>query len=178
MAGILLGAIISDTMNFNSPTCTKEDKEIGGYLQGILDIDIEEYATKIFEASATLSDKSVDEVVLTDFKEFMIEGYSVAISQINIVDSDTIFEIKDELIEYLNTLCSSRAYDLGLVMITDIKDKGSYIVVGGPQAHIFDYAFEGQKQYINGLLFIDGVLSRKKQIIPSLAAAINKYKTI
>ena len=178
MAGILLGAIISDTMNFNSPTCTPEDKEIGAYLQGILDIDMEEYAAAIFEASATLSDKSVDEVVLTDFKEFMIEGYSVAISQINIVDSDTIFEIKDELIDYLDTLCDSRAYDLGLVMITDIKDKGSYIVVGGPQAHIFEYAFEGQKQYINGLLFIDGVLSRKKQIIPSIASAINKYKTI
>ena len=178
IAGILLGAIISDTMNFNSPTCTPEDKEIGAYLQGILDIDMEEYAAAIFEASATLSDKSVDEVVLTDFKEFMIEGYSVAISQINIVDSDTIFEIKDELIDYLDTLCDSRAYDLGLVMITDIKDKGSYIVVGGPQAHIFEYAFEGQKQYINGLLFIDGVLSRKKQIIPSIASAINKYKTI
>lgn len=179
MAGLMLGAIISDTMNYNSPTSTKEDREIGAYLASLIDdIDVEEYAEAIFEASATLSEKSLEEVVLTDFKEFMIEGFSVAISQINIVDSDTIFEIKEDLIAYLNTLCENKAYDLGIVMITDIKDKGSYIVVAGPQAQIFEYAFEGKKEFINGLLFIEGVLSRKKQIIPNIASAINKYKTL
>ncbi len=178
IAGLLLGAIISDTMNFNSPTSTPEDREIGAYLESLLDIDVQEYANAIFEASATLSKKTIEEVVLTDFKEFMIEGYSVAISQINIVDSDTIFDIKDELIKYLNSLCENRAYDIGLVMITDIKDKGSYIVVAGPQSHIFEYAFEGKKEIINDLLFIEGVLSRKKQIIPNIASAINKFKTI
>lgn len=178
MAGLMLGAIISDTMNFNSPTSTKEDKEIGDYLNSIINIDMQEYAEAIFEASATLSEKTLEEVVLTDFKEFMIEGFSVAISQINIVDSDTIFKIKDDLISYLDTLCENRAYDLGLVMITDIKDKGSYIVVGGPQNQIFEYAFEGQKEIVNELIFIEGVLSRKKQIIPNVAAAINKYKTM
>ncbi|NLC54304.1 MAG: putative manganese-dependent inorganic diphosphatase [Erysipelothrix sp.] len=178
MAGIMLGAIISDTMNFNSPTSTPQDEEIGKYLASLIDIDIEEYADKIFEASATLSKKTLEEVVLTDFKEFMIEGFSVAISQINIVDSDYIFEIKDDLITYLHSLCINKAYDIGLVMITDIKDKGSYMVVAGPQAHIFEYAFEGQKEMINDLLFIEGVLSRKKQIIPNIASAINKYRSI
>ena len=178
MAGLMLGAIISDTMNFNSPTSTKQDVEIGNYLASFIDIDVDEYAEKIFEASATLSEKTLEEVVLTDFKEFVIEGFSVAISQINIVDSDTIFEIKDDLIAYLNSLCENRAYDLGLVMITDIKDKGSYIVVAGPQSQIFEYAFEGKKEFVHDLLFIEGVLSRKKQIIPSIAKAINKYKTM
>ena len=176
MAGLMLGAIISDTMNYNSPTSTSEDREIGEYLGSLIDIDVEEYAEKIFEASAMLSEKTLEEVVLTDFKEFMIEGFSVAISQINIVDSDTIFEIKDDLISYLNGLCENRSYDIGLVMITDIRDKGSYIVVGGPQAHIFEYAFEGKKEIINDLLFIEGVLSRKKQVIPNIASAINKYR--
>lgn len=178
MAGLMLGAILSDTMNFNSPTSTLEDVEIGNYLADLAQVDIQEYAEAIFEASAMLAGKSLEEVVLTDFKEFTIEGFSVAISQINIVDSDTIFEIKDDLIYYLDNLCASRAYDLGLVMITDIKDKGSYIIVGGPQSQIFEYAFEGKKQMINDLLFIEGVLSRKKQIVPNIAAAINKYRTL
>lgn len=178
MAGIMLGAIISDTMNFNSPTCTNQDIEIGKYLAEIADVNIDEYAYEIFKASATLSNKSLEEVVLTDFKEFMIEGYSVAISQINVIDSDTIFEIKNELTAYLSKLCEDNAYDLGLVMITDINDKGSYLITGGPQAQIFEYAFEGQKQLINDLEFIQGVLSRKKQVIPNIASAINKYKAI
>ncbi len=178
MAGILLGAIISDTMNFNSPTCTPQDVEIGNYLAEIADVNIDEYANEIFKASATLSNKSLEEVVLTDFKEFMIEGFSVAISQINVIDSEAIFEIKDELTSYLSKLCEDNAYDLGLVMITDIHDKGSYLITGGPQSQIFEYAFENQKQLVNGLEFIQGVLSRKKQIIPSIASAINKYKAI
>ena len=108
----------------------------------------------------------------------MIEGFSVAISQINVIDSEAIFEIKDELTSYLSKLCEDNAYDLGLVMITDIHDKGSYLITGGPQSQIFEYAFENQKQLVNGLEFIQGVLSRKKQIIPSIASAINKYKAI
>lgn len=176
IAGILLGAIISDTVNFNSPTCTKQDVELGKYLSEIAEVDIEEYAAEIFNASATLSNKSIEEVILTDFKEFDIEGYDVAISQINVVDSDKVFEIKDDIRTHLNTLCDENKYDLGLVMITDIKDKGSYVITAGSAAQIFDYAFEGEKKDVEDIQFIPGVLSRKKQIIPNIAAAVNKFQ--
>ncbi|NLC34462.1 MAG: hypothetical protein GX760_04270 [Erysipelothrix sp.] len=140
------------------------------------EVDIEEYAAEIFNASATLSNKSIEEVILTDFKEFDIEGYDVAISQINVVDSDKVFEIKDDIRTHLNTLCDENKYDLGLVMITDIKDKGSYVITAGSAAQIFDYAFEGEKKDVEDIQFIPGVLSRKKQIIPNIAAAVNKFQ--
>ena len=177
IAGILLGAIISDTMNFNSPTCTFEDIALGKYLSEISGVNINEYANEIFEASASLSNKSMQEVVHTDFKEFDIEGFSVAISQINVVDSDKVFEIKDNLKEYLNVLCEESDYDIGLVMVTDINEKGSYIISAGPQDQILEYAFDGEKQQVKDLEFINGILSRKKQVIPSLAQAINKFKS-
>ena len=177
IAGILLGAILSDTMSFNSPTCTQQDVDLGHYLAEIAEVDIKEYSNEIFNASATLSNKSIEEVVLTDFKEFDIEGFDVAISQINVIDSDKVFEIKDDLRAYLHKLCDNNNYDLGVVMITDINDKGSYVITAGPAMQIFDYAFEGEKQKVEDLEFISGVLSRKKQIIPNLAYAIKKYKS-
>lgn len=177
IAGILLGAIISDTMNFNSPTCTPQDIELGHFLANISGVSIHDYANSIFEASASLTNKSMKEVVHTDFKEFDIDGFSVAISQINVVDSDKVFEIKDELMDYLKILCEQNGYDIGLVMVTDINEKGSYLISAGPEAQILEYAFEGQKQKVQDLEFIEGVLSRKKQIIPSISAAINKFKS-
>lgn len=177
IAGILLGAIISDTMNFNSPTCTPEDRVIGEYLAKIAEVEIEDYANEIFRASATLSNKSIEEIILTDFKEFDIEGYDVAISQINVIDSDKVFEMKDDLKKYLEIICNDNKYDLGVVMITDINDKGSYVITAGSSQQIFDFAFEGQKSKIGGLEFIQGVLSRKKQIIPNIAYAVNKFNS-
>lgn len=174
MAGLLLGAIISDTMNFNSPTCTKKDIELGKNLARILDIDIDEYAREIFNASATLTNKSIEEIVLTDFKDFDIEGYAVAISHINVVDSDKVFEMKDKLQTFLTQLCEDRQYDMGLAMITDINDKGSYLVTAGPDSEILVKAFEKDKKMVEDLMFVPGVLSRKKQVIPSIANAITR----
>lgn len=176
IAGLLLGAIISDTMNFNSPTCTPEDERLGKYLAGIAEVEISEYANEIFKASATLSNKSIEEVILTDFKEFDIEGFNVAISQINVIDSEKVFEMKDDISDYLEILCNDNKYDLGLVMITDINDKGSYVITAGPSKQIFEFAFEGKKTKVEDLEFIQGVLSRKKQIIPNIAYAVNKFK--
>ena len=177
IAGILLGAILSDTMNFNSPTCTPRDRELGVYLSEIAGVNIDDYAREIFNASATLSNKSIDEIVLTDFKEFDIEGFSVAISQINVIDSDKVFEMKDGINDFLNKLCGDHEYDLGVVMITDINEKGSYIISAGPSSQMFEHAFEGKKMNVQDLEFIPGVLSRKKQMIPNIAYAINKFKT-
>lgn len=177
IAGILLGAILSDTMNFNSPTCTPRDHELGVYLAEIAGVNIDDYAREIFNASATLSNKSIDEIVLTDFKEFDIEGFNVAISQINVIDSDKVFEMKDGINNFLNKLCEDHEYDLGVVMITDINEKGSYIITAGPSSQMFEHAFEGKKMNIKDLEFIPGVLSRKKQMIPNIAYAINKFKT-
>lgn len=177
IAGILLGAILSDTMNFNSPTCTPRDRELGVYLSEIAGVNIDDYAREIFNASATLSNKSIDEIILTDFKEFDIEGFSVAISQINVIDSDKVFEMKDGINDFLNKLCGDHEYDLGVVMITDINEKGSYIISAGPSSQMFEHAFEGKKMNVQDLEFIPGVLSRKKQMIPNIAYAINKFKT-
>lgn len=177
IAGILLGAIISDTMNFNSPTCTAQDRKIAEKLSEISGVDIDRYAEEIYIASATLSDKSLDEVVHTDFKEFVIEDYSVAISQINIIDPEHITSMKDELESYLNELSQEKQYDICVVMISDIREKGSYFVTAGPDVHIIKNAFKDVIQNMNGLAFVPNALSRKKQIVPSIAKAILAFKT-
>ena len=175
IAGILCGAIISDTMNFNSPTCTQMDIDIAKKLAGIAEVRLEDYATELFLASASLSGKTVADIVHTDLKEFDIESYHLAIAQINVVDPDSIHSIKKEIEDYLEKLCISSHYDLAVLVLTDVKEKGSYCIVVGKDSYLFHLAFDDEIQKKDGLSFIPNLLSRKKQIIPALARAISSY---
>jgi len=176
IAGILCGAIISDTMHFNSPTCTNQDKEIATSLAKIADIDLKEFSNELYLASASLAGKTISEIVHSDLKEFNIDSYRITVGQLNIVDPDSIHTIKDEILEYLENLCVSNRYDLSIVVFTDIKEKGSYFLWAGKDQHLFDLAFGSEIEKKNGLSFIGNMLSRKQQFIPAIAKAISSYK--
>ncbi len=175
MAGLLLGAIISDTMNFNSPTCTKVDIDIANMLSKIADININAYAREIYQASTSLVGKTLSDIVHSDLKQFTVETYNVVIGQFNIMDVDAILMIKKDLEDYLSDLCSTNRYDIAIMVFTDLTEKGSYFIWSGKDHFLFNLAFENVIQHKKGLPFIPNLLSRKQQILPMLSKAINLH---
>ncbi|MEA5027039.1 MAG: putative manganese-dependent inorganic diphosphatase [Erysipelotrichaceae bacterium] len=175
IAGLLCGAIISDTMNFNSPTSTATDQKEAERLAAIAGIDLKEYAQEIFTASTSLSGKGISEIVHNDLKEFNMQSFRVIIGQINVVDSAYITEIKDQILEFLDDLCGTSHYDLAVMIFTDVNEKGSYFIWTGKDRNLLNLAFENQMQEQDGLFYVPDLMSRKQQVVPAIARAISIY---
>ncbi|MPN31978.1 Cobalt-dependent inorganic pyrophosphatase [bioreactor metagenome] len=172
---MLCGAIISDTMNFNSPTSTATDQKEAERLAAIAGIDLKEYAQEIFTASTSLSGKGISEIVHNDLKEFNMQSFRVIIGQINVVDSAYITEIKDQILEFLDDLCGTSHYDLAVMIFTDVNEKGSYFIWTGKDRNLLNLAFENQMQEQDGLFYVPDLMSRKQQVVPAIARAISIY---
>ncbi|MBQ9986795.1 MAG: putative manganese-dependent inorganic diphosphatase [Erysipelotrichales bacterium] len=168
IASLLLAAIVSDTMNFNSPTTTPIDKVLGKELAEIAGLNIDEFAVEMFSAAATIKNRTCSEILYNDFKEFAIEGYRVGVGQVNIMNPDELDEIREEFKEYMEQINSVNKYDLLLMTFTNVILQGSYFMASGKLADIPNEAF-GEGALTN---FMPGYVSRKKQIIPSLAEAL------
>ena len=177
IAGILCGAIISDTMNFNSPTCTSIDIETANFLADIADVALEQYASELYMAAATIAGKSISDIVHTDLKEFDIDSFRIAIGQVNIANPFSITNVKHDIESYLEKLCISSRYDFAIMIFSYIDDKGSYVITAGKESFIFNLAFDEILEIRNELNFLPEILSRKKQIIPMLAKAIARYSS-
>lgn len=169
IAGLLCCAIISDTMNFNSPTTTIEDKKIAHDLAMIADLDLASLAQEMFESVATLRGRSFSEIMYNDFKEYAIEGFRIAIGQINILDVKELEVIKREFISYMEKINSINKYDLLMMVFTNVEGKGSNFIFTGKLSFAVDELFQEEK--IVDHYFVQGIVSRKKQIIPRLSAA-------
>lgn len=169
IAALMCCAIISDTMNFNSPTTTPTDKIMAQQLAKIANIELDDLAKEMFEAVATLKGKTYSEILYNDFKEFHLEGYRVAIGQINIVQEEELDEIRDEFKTYLRKINSVNHYDILMVVFTNVDASGSrYISVGK-----FDWVIiEAFKNHIDTNNYLAGIISRKKQIVPALKAEL------
>ncbi len=175
IAALLLGAIISDTMNFKSPTSTLDDIKMAEQLAKMTRLDMEQYALEIYRASASLAGKTVSEIVHTDLKTFNIDTFKIAIGQINIIDPLTITTMQEELTNYLKQYSETNEFDLVLMVFTDIQDIGSYFLYTGPHQSFFKNGFQNSIKLKNELEFIPNLLSRKQQIIPIIAKEIANY---
>lgn len=164
IAGLLLSAILSDTLLFKSPTTTEMDKIAGEELSKIAKIDMEKYAMDMFKAGTSLDGLSVEEIVNMDFKEFDMNGKKVGIGQVFTMDIDSIFAKKDEFLSYIN----STNYDMLVLAITDIIKEGSYLIYKGEDS-VISKAFGVSAEQGT---FAEGVVSRKKQLVPNLTDAI------
>lgn len=170
IASLLCCAIISDTMNFNSPTTTEKDKEIAKELALIADIDLENLSIEMFEAVATLRGLSFSEILYNDFKEYSMEGFRIAIGQINILDIKELEIIRREFVSYMDKINAINKYDLIMMVFTNVEGKGSNFIYMGKLSWVVEEMFDGQK--VNDVLFAEDIVSRKKQIIPKLSAAL------
>jgi manganese-dependent inorganic pyrophosphatase len=166
MAGLMLSAILSDTLNFSSPTCTAQDKAAGEALAEIAGVGIDDYAKDMFRASTNLDKMSVEQMLNTDLKRFKFGDAVAYIAQINVTDFNMLIPMQDEIQAEMIKLHDESEAALIIFMITDIVHNGSLLFACGQNKPLADRAFNmcPTKTHI----FLPGILSRKKQIVPTL----------
>ncbi len=166
IAGIMLSAIVSDTLLFKSPTCTPEDVAAAKELAEIAAVDVESYGLDMLKAGTNLSTKSVDTLLDLDAKSFPMGDKNVRIAQVNTVDIAEVLERQAEFEQVMAAENGRNGYDLFLLVITNILDSDSeLLVVGEPKANVQE-AFGVTLN--NNRAFLPGVVSRKKQVVPQL----------
>lgn len=166
IAGIMLSAIISDTLLFKSPTCTDEDVTAAKELAVIADVELEVYGLDMLKAGTNLGTKSAAELLDLDAKSFPMGGKNIRIGQVNTVDLKEVFDRQAELEAAMKDSMAANGYDLFLLVATDILDSNSeLLVIGEPTAPV-EAAFK--TTLTNNRAFLPGVVSRKKQIVPQL----------
>lgn len=171
IAGLLCAAIISDTLMFRSPTCTLQDKMAAGALALIADISIEEFAREMFKAGSNLKDKSPEEIFYQDYKKFIAEGdVCFGVGQISSMDADELKEIKERLLPFMVSECGRHGVSRVYFMLTNIIEQSTELLFYGEGSEEMAVnAFKMQPE--NGTIYLKGVVSRKKQLIPLLMEA-------
>ena len=171
IAGLLCAAIISDTLMFRSPTCTLQDKMAAGALALIADISIEQFAKEMFRAGSNLKDKSPEEIFYQDYKKFIAEGdICFGVGQISSMDSEELKEIKARLLPFMVSECGRHGVTRVYFMLTDIMTQSTELLFYGEGSReMAENAFKMEPQ--DDAFYLEGVVSRKKQLIPPLMEA-------
>ena len=175
IAGLMVSGILSDTLILKSPTTTSYDEEAVKELSSIAGIDYEKYGIDMFKAGTSLKGKTKEEIINTDIKSFNYDDETrYAVSQIFTLDIDSINKDLDSYVELIETMKKNGNYKFIVVAITDILKNGSYFIFTSSGKDIIEagYAIQDIKQGI----YIDGQVSRKKQIVPALINGINRLK--
>ena len=173
IAGLLCCAIISDTLLFRSPTCTRMDESIANRLARIADIDLEETAQEMFQAGSDLKGKSAEEICFQDFKQFKVNDVSFGVGQISSISKEELREIKSVLAPHLPEVLKENNLQMIYFMLTDILDESTELICCGENAkeRVLD-AFD-LSEHTNRVI-LNGVVSRKKQLIPTLMATFQE----
>lgn len=171
IAGLLCSAILSDTLMFRSPTCTFVDRQIAQMLAEIAGIDITEHATAMFNAGSSLGDKTADEIFHIDYKRFTVEDTSLAVSQVTSVSHTELARLKEEMIPYLKSVLPTSGLDMLFLMLTNIIEESTELLFVGKGADdVVRAAFHTDCEANS--VTLPGVVSRKKQMVQPLSAAI------
>ncbi len=172
IAGILLSGILSDTVIFRSLTTTKEDIEIAKKLARLAGIkNIEEFGIEMKKQKASLKGKKVEEIIFSDFKNFTSAGKRVGIGQVEILDEKEFRERRGEIIKKLKWLSRKKNYGLLLFAATSIIKGDSHLLAAGETRYL-EKAFG--KKVVENEIYLPGVVSRKKQIVPPLMKAFRE----
>ncbi|OPJ63254.1 putative manganese-dependent inorganic diphosphatase [Clostridium oryzae] len=174
VAGILCAAIISDTLLLKSPTSTIVDQIMLKRLSAIADLDPEKFAKEMFKAGTSLRDKSPEEIFHQDFKAFSINDLKVGVSQIGTLDMEGMEAMKKSILELMNRKVRENGFFILIFMITDILKGGSELIIAGEEKEILSKAFN--VEFENNSVYLPGVVSRKKQVIPPISSAIANMK--
>lgn len=170
IAGLMLAGILSDTLALTSPTTTELDKRTVRELADFIEIDYHRFALDMFKAGTSLHNKTIEEIVNADIKVFSVDDLSFAVSQVFTLDIDSILSHKEDYLKYINELTYNHQHRLVLLVVTDIIRNGSYLLYSDGSSDIISDAFEISD--IEEGYYVDGVVSRKKQIVPSIMDVI------
>lgn len=170
IAGILLSALLSDTVLLKSPTTTDIDRTVARRLEALLGMDALEFGLEMFRARTAGREFSAEETVGSDLKEYRVGDVVVAIGQVETVDRVTVMEHVEEIRRVMDALRANKGYDLVLLMVTDVVREGSELVASG-KTRIAERAFG--VSFASGSVWMDGVLSRKKQVAARLVDAVS-----
>lgn len=172
IAGLMLSAIISDTLLLKSPTCTEEDVKAAKELSELAGVELEKYGLEMLKAGTSLGDKSNEELLNMDMKIFEMGNVKVGIGQVNTVNEAELLERKASLLEEMNKINEKNGLELFLFVITNILTNDSIGLVEGNSFHVVEKAFNSA---INGnQILLKNVVSRKKQVVPPLTDEFKK----
>lgn len=173
IAGLMCSAIISDTLLYRSPTCTPADKVACEALAEIAGIDTEKHAKAMFTAASNFAARSDKEILYQDFKKFSTGDISYGVGQITSMDRDDLLSIVDRMKAYMDSTLKETGLDMIFFMLTDIIGESSIIICSGKDAYKKLQESGGYPQEAEDCLFMEGVVSRKKQMIPALIKALS-----
>lgn len=173
IAGILLSAILSDTLAFRSPTCTDADVAAGKKLAEIAGVDADQLAEGMFEAGENLDGKTAEDICYSDFKIFEHDGMKFGVGQASFMSPANLQKAKDMLLPYLPETLAKDGTAMVFLMLTDIREQSSYVIFAGDQAEAtLEKAFGQKKEEGEDGMLLEGVVSRKKQMIPPVLEAL------
>ena len=172
MAGLMLSAIISDSLLFKSPTCTLRDKVAAEELARIAEVNAEEYGLAMLKAGASTTDKTAKTLISLDAKEFVLGADKLVVAQINTVDANEVADRKEELEAAINAELSSKGLAAYVFVITNILTSDSEVLVLGEKQDKVAAAFG--KTLENDFMTLEGVVSRKKQVVPQITEEFSK----
>ena len=166
IAGLMLSAIISDTLLLKSPTTTPKDENAAKALAKIANVNLEKYGLAMLKAGTDLSSYTPEQLLTLDAKHIEIKNLKTIIAQVNTVDINDVMKIKSDIEKAMNNTINSEGLDLFILAITDIINNNSQIITLGNSSHIAEKAFNVKLE--DNTAFLKGVVSRKKQILPVL----------
>lgn len=172
MAGLMLGAIISDTLLFKSPTCTPTDTKMAKELAAIAGVDIKEFGMEMFKAGTSLVGKTVEEIFNQDYKKFTFGDLSVGVAQVNTMDIEGFAPYKQEMLDYMEGVASDNHMEFTMLLLTDVINATSEVFVAGKRPDYVEQAFNIELKDHQASL--PGVISRKKQVVPVITEALTK----
>lgn len=173
IAGLLCSAIISDTLLFRSPTCTLLDEDAAKELAEIAGINMEELAQAMFKAGSNLQGKSAEEICFLDFKQFTVNDTVFGVGQVNSMSAKELTEIKTQIESELDKIRQNHRLDMIFFMLTNIMTESSELLCVGPEARekvISAFDLNGKSD----TLYLKGVVSRKKQLVPAIVEALQQ----
>ena len=166
IAGLMLSGILSDTLILNSPTTTDIDRKAVKELAEIAGVDYQVYGLEMLKAGSSLKGKTKEEVLYTDYKNYPVGEYHIGLGQISTTNPDELLEEKEEYVDLLNQVADGEDYYFVALFVTDIIKKGSYVLYSKRAEDILRNVYK--REDLTQGTFLEGVVSRKKQILPGI----------
>ena len=171
IAGLMLAAILSDTVNFKSPTCTEPDKKAVAELAKIAGVDdTDALFMEMLKAKSSIDGIPAMKLLNLDYKDFDMKGNKVGVGQLELASLDQVAGIRDDLLAAMTEQKADGRHSI-LLMLTDVIKEGTELVVLSDDTALIESAFDGKLEDASKSMWVDGMMSRKKQTVPNLQKA-------